>query len=34
MKPLTLLLQGLHKGLIVYGATFWGILPEEVKHEC
>ncbi len=33
MKRLTLLLNGLNHGLIVFGATFWGILPDEVNHE-
>lgn len=33
MKSLTLLLKGLQEGLIVFGSTFWGILPEEVQHE-
>ncbi len=33
MKRLTLLLNSLHEGLIIYGAMFWGILPYEVSHE-
>ncbi len=32
MKRLTLLLNGLHEGLIVYGAAFSGLLPDEVSH--